>query len=257
MSNSHKLGMVFALTLTTFYSFAITKNFTCLKKNETDSIFFLIYNQDFQKAEDLLSNSTVILKPIEYNLLTTDLFWWKALSVNNENDFNALESYLLKKLGTSEKLNNRNYLEELIYLNYLIRLMTIKNQYVKILKYFFQINSIVEKVDNSVLSGEEQNIFEIYSAVFNITKSKFFFTKQQFRFENIQILKKYMASSNQIHKTISCYFLAKIYAEIEKSPDQSLLYFSFLNNLYPENKIFRHELTTAKLKSKNNIKPDL
>lgn len=223
-------------------------------ENETDSIFFLIYNQEFSTAEAALSHSRNNLNPLIYNLLNTDLIWWKAISSNKEKDFKILEKDLSKKLSNTGKLASENKLEELVYLNYLIRLMSIRNQYLKMFGYFIQINSLIETVDNSNFSEEERNIFEIYKAIFYISKSKLVFTKPQYKYDNIEILKGYMESSSLVNKTISCYFLAKIYSEIEKSPEQTLQYYNHLCNIYPNNKIFRNELSLILQKIKVRIK---
>lgn len=245
MSYLHKLLLVCALALIAFYSFPISDNQVYINRNDTDSIFFLIYNQEFSTAEAALSLSRKNLKPLIYNLLNSDIIWWKAISSNKENDFKILENDLFKKLSNSEKLSSANKLERLVYLNYLMRLMSIRNQYLKMFGYFLQINSLIETIDNSGFSDEERDIFEIYKAIFYISKSKLLFTKPQFKYDNIEILKRYLESSNLINKTIACYFLGKIYFEIEKSPEQAIKYYSKLCQLYPNNMIFKNELLSC------------
>jgi hypothetical protein len=167
-----------------------------------------------------------------------------------------LENDLSKKRSNTVNLASENKLEELVYLNYLIRLMSIRNQYLKMFGYFIQINLLFETIDidNSDFSDEERNIFEIYKVIFYISKSKLVFTKPQYKYDNIEILKGYMESSSLVNKTISCYFLAKIYSEIEKSPEQTLQYYNQLCNIYPNNKIFRNELSLILQKIKVRIK---
>ena len=233
------------MTLIPYFSFPATDNSVYIKRNETDSIFFLIYNQEFSTAEAALSHSRINLNPLIYNLLNTDIIWWKAISSNKENDFKILENDLSKKLSNIEKLSSAHKLERLVYLNYLMRLMSISNQYLKMFGYFLQINSLIETIDNSGLTDEERNIFEIYKAIFYISKSKLIFTKPQYKSGNIEILKGYLESSSLINKTIACYFLAKIYSEIEKSPEQAIEYYSKLCQLYPNNMIFKNELLSC------------
>ena len=250
ISGFHNMALKNLIFLFALIGLLINKSKVYGYENKVDSIFFHIYNQQFDKAENELAYSKQKLKPLEYNLLTTDLFWWKAISSNKENDFKILESYLSKKLSTSEKSSFGNNLNDLIYLNYSLRLMSINSQSLKMLKYFIRINKFIDSFDNSNLSIEEQNIFEIYKAIFNFSKSKLFFTGTQFKNDNIKILKKHLRSSNLLNKTIACYFLAKIYSEIEKLPEQAVEYYSKLCQLYPNNMIFKNELLSVQLKTK-------
>lgn len=108
--------------------------------------------------------------------------------------------------------------------------------------YFFRINKIIKTLDSSNLSPEEQSIFNIYKAVFNISKSKLLFLNTKIKNDNIIILKKYQESASLINKTITNYFLAKVYYELNKSPDQAKIHYLELCKLYPNNKIFRTAL---------------
>ena len=235
-------------------AFAACSSYTSMvygNENDTDSIFFHIYNQQFDKAENELIHSKQTLKPLTYNLLTTDLTWWKAISLNNKVDFNILEINLTEKLSKVEKLSSQNNLEELLYLNYLIRLTAIKNQPFRMLNYFIRINKFIESFDNSNLPVEEQNIFDIFKAVFNISKTKVLVINTGIKNENLKILKGFQESSSLINKTTACYFLGKIYFEIEKSPEQAIEYYSKLCELYPNNMIFKNELLSVQLKIKS------
>jgi len=248
LSGLYKLSFFSVLILMTIYSFSATYETDKSCKTKTDSIFYLVYNQEFGAAEVALIQSKNKLNPLIYILLTIDLFWWKTICSNHIDNFDSFENQLKMKLKNAENLNKRNYLEELIYLNYLIRITSIRNQYLKIPVYFIRLNSCFEKVNNSGYSVEEQNIFEIYKAIFNIGKSKYLLTKPGQKNDNIKILKKHCESQNIINKTIDCYFMAKIYSEIEKSSEQSLPYFNQLCVLYPENIIFQNELKKIKQK---------
>ena len=120
--------------------------------------------------------------------------------------------------------------------------MAKKKQPLKMFNYFFRINKIIKTLDSSNLSPEEQSIFNIYKAVFNISKSKLLFLNTKIKNDNIIILKKYQESASLINKTITNYFLAKVYYELNKSPDQAKIHYLELCKLYPNNKIFRTAL---------------
>lgn len=237
--------------LLAFVAYSSYTNKVYSNEDYTDSIFFHIYNQQFDQAENELIHSKQTLKPLTYNLLTTDLTWWKAISLNNKVDFDILENNLTEKLSKVEKLSSQNNLEELLYLNYLLRLTAINNQPFKMLNYFIRINKFIESFDNSSLPVEEQNIFDIFKAVFNISKTKVLVFNTGFKNENIKILKGFQESSSLVNKTTACYFLGKIYFEIEKSPEQAIEYYSKLCKLYPNNMIFKNELLSLQLKIKS------
>lgn len=218
--------------------------------NEIDSIFFHIYNQQFNKAEKELNLSKNWLKPFTFNLLTTDLKWWKTISSNNEVGFEIFEKELSEKLSKVENLANQNNFDELLYLNYLLRLAAIENQPLRMISYFLRINKFIESFNNSALPREEQDTYQIFKAVFNVSKSKVLIIGSGLKNENIKIIQGYKDSSNLVNKTIACYFLGKIYLEIEKSPENAIEYYSKLCQLYPNNMIFKNELVSIQLKMK-------
>ena len=110
--------LLFKWVLISFALIALSTNASPVNENSIDSIFFYIYNQQFNKAEKELILSKNSLNPITYNLLKVDFIWWKTLSLNNENDFELLEKDLSEKLSNIDNLSNHQKLEQLIYLNY-------------------------------------------------------------------------------------------------------------------------------------------
>lgn len=59
-----------------------------------NKIFDLIYNQKFCEAETELKASEAVMEKWGYRLLMLDLYWWKAISGNLEEDYQSLESVL-------------------------------------------------------------------------------------------------------------------------------------------------------------------
>jgi hypothetical protein len=228
--------MVFALQFC-FFFFANGASGT----TQTDSIFYYIYNQEFKQAERSLQKDRSNLPPNLYHLYETDLRWWKTLSQPQPNNFLGLEAFLQQQLKRLENHSFNPGIAELITLNYLMRLKAIQNQPFKLFTYYLRIQKLINNFDQSLLSPEERSMYEIYTAVFNVGKSKLLMNVK-LRDDSIEQIKKHQDSSQTNIQTIAFYFLAKIYIDIEKSPRQAAFYYSRLCARYPNNAIFRNDL---------------
>jgi hypothetical protein len=217
--------------------------------NENESlnrVFKLIYNQKFDSAMSELFISRNNLNPLKYKMLELDLYWWKALSSNSENDLNHFENILAKHFSGALNQNDSDKLGELICLSYSFRLSAIKNHYFSMMLNMIKMNKIVKQVEIDKMPGEEREIFMIYTAVFNIGKSKLFFNNPRLYNESIKVLERNITSINLVYQTISNYFLSKIYIEIEKVPAKAKVYCERLCKMYPGNEIFAHNLDLCK-----------
>ncbi|MFH1319812.1 MAG: hypothetical protein ABII90_04055 [Bacteroidota bacterium] len=216
------------------------------KEKGFNKIFNLIYNQQFREAHAELIQSKNNIERWNYQMLLLDLYWWKAISSNRDDDFAALES-VLKEYSTELKTTpNPDDLEELICLSYSLRLALIKNRLFSIVGNIYKINHIIEQFEIHELTIEQQDIFNIYLALFNIGKSKLFFYNPKLREEGIKVLESNLTSLNPVYQTISIYFLSKIYFELDKSPMKAMIYCEQLCKLYPDNKVFAHNLELCK-----------
>jgi hypothetical protein len=206
---------------------------------EFNRIFSLIYNQQYAEAKTELEFSTGKLDILESNMLHLDLYWWKAINNNNPGDYQKLEQILaegLKKYGKSQSENSFN---KLIFMSYSLRFSAFKNRYISLIGNMFKINQIIENLDTCALSQRNREIFNIYKAIFYICKSRFIIFNSELIKKSITTLEKGTNSSDLPVKTVSSYFLAKVYLEIEKSPDKAKKHFKWLLDLYPGNKIFQ------------------
>ena len=207
-----------------------------------NKIFDLIYNQKFGEAETELMASEAVLEKWGYRLLMLDLYWWEAISGNSEDDYQSLESVLNEYSALLNDSSNADDLEELICLSYSLRLALIKNRIFSILANIYRINRIIGGYDTERLTSEQQDVFNIYTAMFNIGKSRFLFTSPGKKAEGIKILEDNLTSPNKQYQTISCYFLSKIYFDLDKLPSKATIYCEKLCQLYPDNKIFAYNL---------------
>ena len=207
-----------------------------------EKVFDLIYKQQFSDASHELMQSKNQLDRWEYHILNLDLLWWEMISGDGTDDYGRLESALEKHSSDLRDIENPDNLEELINLSYTLRLAAVKKNSFLVMFTIFRINRIIERMDIGSLSTEQQEIFKIYTALFNISKSKLFFPGSKLRRESIEILESNLSSVNPVYQTISCYFLSKVYLEMDKSPAKAQIYCKQLCKIYPGNKIFLHNL---------------
>ncbi|MBW6500522.1 MAG: hypothetical protein K0B05_03930 [Bacteroidales bacterium] len=243
----YKAIVIFLTGLITLMMFhgaeALSQN---IEEKPFDKIFDLIYNQKFGEAETELRTSEVVMEKWGYQLLLLDLHWWKAVTGNSEEDYQNLESVLNEY---SARLNNSpdpDDLEELICSSYSLRLALVKNRIFAILANIYRINRIIGGYDTERLTSEQQDVFKIYTALFNIGKSRFLFTSPGLKAEGIKTLEDNLTSPNKQYQTISCYFLSKIYLDIDKLPSKAIIYCEKLCQLYPDNRIFAYNLDLSR-----------
>ena len=211
-------------------------------ENSFQEIFDLIYKQQFTEAHLELTKEKDELDKWEYHILYMDLLCWEALSGNTREDYDRFESALKNYSSALRKTREKDRLVELITLSYSFRLEAIRGNLISMMLDFLKINHIIQRFDTTMLSTDQQEVFKIYLALFNIGKSKLLFNNSRLREEGIKILEENLASTNPVYQTISRYFLSKIYLELEQSPAKARAYCEQLCNSYPANKIFSYNL---------------
>ena len=224
--------------------FCITNEFSGLYNSEEgfEKIFNLIYNQQFNEASLELVRAKNKLDKWEYHMLNLDLLWWEAVSGNSREDYARFESALENYSSDLKHRQGPDSLEELINLSYSFRLAALKSNLLPMMLDFLRINHIIQRLETDKLTMDQQEIFNIYLALFSIGKSKLLFNNTRLREEGIEILESSLTSLNPVYQTISCYFLSKIYLELEQSPAQARIYCEQLCKTYPGNKIFIYNL---------------
>ncbi|PID68860.1 MAG: hypothetical protein CR968_00725 [Flavobacteriia bacterium] len=204
----------------------------------TNEIFYHIYNQDFGVATQLLKDQKQNLRHTSYHWLLCDLEWWKAVAQNNPETYHDLETFLLQELDRVTPETHEQELLELIYLNYLVRLKSIQKERVKMLQYFFKIESFIKHFDASRLEGRYKSFYQIYLNIFKLTKQKYLPFTGIKKEPLINDLKQMTNSEELIDKTLATYFLVKVYLEITEEPYLVKGFVDDLVALYPRNKTF-------------------
>ena len=211
-------------------------------KSGLEKVFYFIYNQQFSDAENALQSLSSEPDTLVIEILETELKWWETMATYDNREFKLLEEQLKIKLENIPPQFQNRKLIELLYLNYLLRLAALNNNYFKTIGYIFRINKLIDDIPMENSDVLQQNIYAIIIAVYNVGKSKFLIFNDNFRQENIAVLTRFTNAESLIPKTLSYYFLAKIYTEIEKSPQKAKYCFSELHKMFPGNTIFAREL---------------
>ncbi len=204
-----------------------------------DSIFYHIYNLNFEKANIKLQTEKKHLSYIASNWLLCELKWWEVIQEQEDTSlYYEFQIYLEEKLEAVPKLKEENKLIEMVYLNYMLRLLAMKDKSLKMLKYLIQINRFIKEFDPNSLKLFEKDLYAIYHSVFLISKNKlkiFNRYNEQVLIDNIIERTK---SSRIIIKTTAQYFLIKIFIEIKETPELAKAYIDDFQRQYPNNPVF-------------------
>lgn len=233
---------IFWSLLTCLFVCAATNKAVSAQNDESklfNSIFSKIYNMQFDDAEKELLESKNMLENLKFQILYIDLFWWKTIDCNCEKESEHFKEIVDKFPIGLENTTAKNNLEELIIRSYKVRLYSYQNHYFNLVIESFKINRLLNTIENERLTPEYSELFGLYKAIFSMKND--FWSSSKMKSSTIQ-LQQYALSTNLIIKTISTYFLAKNYYDIEKKPEKALPYFNELTTMYPQNSIFKNYL---------------
>lgn len=217
----------------------LSSSFLLANEEQTiiEDIFFHIYNEEFDLAKKKLDSNKKNITDFSFSFLNSDLMWWIAIKKNDKKTFRDLQKYFENTLKNKKKSKNK-HLQEMIYLNYLIRLSAIQNNKTDLLIYFLRLNSFIDSFKSNTLSMEQTRLFNLYHSVFLISKSKYI-PFYAINIENeIQKIQKYSKSNNLIEKTLSLYLLSKIQIDIMNKPQLAKENISELLKIFPKNTTF-------------------
>lgn len=87
------------------------------KHSAIDTIFTLIYNQQYEKADSLLIASNDQFDAFYSDILKMDLYWWRYVTISSNNELQQLNQ-LLKDFNLPGRNKLDFKLKELITLSY-------------------------------------------------------------------------------------------------------------------------------------------
>jgi len=216
-----------------------------------DSVFSLIYRQKYNAAERLLLDNKANIDPIYFAVLEIDMSYWKNVTGTSDRHYAKFET-LLKSYQTTAPETRQQKAIELIRLSYQLRYELKRFQLFNAIstrKETLQLFNELKK-DSTQLNKNQQELFELYQALityFDLYLKPFFAKKKHAQTEILtQTMDKLTTSDQQMVKTLSTYFLGKIYLKYENKPQKAHPYLKWLQNTYPENQTFRELFSECK-----------
>lgn len=214
----------------------------------SDSVFTLIYRQKYNDAERLLLDNKANIAPIYFAVLEIDMSYWQNVSDASDRHYARFET-LLKNYQTAAPETRQQKAIELIRLSYQLRyelkrfrLLGAISTRKKTLELF---NTL--KAHSKQLDKNQQELFELYQALilyFDGYLKPFFAKDKNTQTEALtQTMHTLTLSDQRMVKTLSSYFLGKIYLKYEKAPEKARPYLQWLQSSYPENQTFQKLLS--------------
>lgn len=151
-----KLFIFFLLSL--FY----LQSQASISDSTANEIFTLIYQQNFEAAENQLNSEKEQLDKFYYLLLNLDLHWWKYRTINTKHDSKKLED--LFYLPDTRKETKWQKVKQLLTISYKIRFQKTKLNFIGMFSSRSEIKEIIDQIKPVELSlnGEQIELIEAY-----------------------------------------------------------------------------------------------
>lgn len=227
--------------------------FSNKKESTVNCIFALIYNQQFDAAENMLATEKDVLDPFYSIVLNTDLQWWKYSISRSKEDAQSLK-ISLNNIDNCTESKQGNKINVLIQKSYELRYERKRYNLIGGMFIRSEINQLLSDINSEQipLSGEQLELFRLYVSMFQYFEfiNPFsIFSKPVERLIPLAEIEKYASKNDLILNTLAHYFLGRIYQKVEKEPLKAKVHFEVLSEKFPENKLFKEymEECTSKL----------
>ncbi len=214
-------------------------------ENDTivDQIFTLIYNQEFDLAETILSARSEKLDSFFVNILRLDLYWWKFSMTNSKADFAKLKN-VLESLNSSGLVSTKEKIIYLIQSSYKFRYEVSRYNFIEAIILRSDIRKQITELKKEKLpfNNERLKLFDLYISLFQYSDNSInpflINTKSQACLNSLSALEKYSHEDDLIVSTLAHYFLGRIYTKVEKRPEKGQAHFRILAQRFPQNSLF-------------------
>jgi hypothetical protein len=207
------------------------------QKDKAESIFKLIYNFDFEKADSMLKVNELDEEVTE--LLKTDLLWWKMISVKNETVFRSFLDSLDKREKSVDFWKSSK--GKIAYRSYKIRYELAIQQNFNAFFDYLSLKKMLKEERNLPGRHEMSELYNKYIVFLNILENYYFFSRYS-KPASSKLLESIVDdcnSSNLITRTLSHYFLFKFYHDVEPDFANAWKHAEQLSEMYPGNFVFR------------------
>jgi hypothetical protein len=224
------------------------------KETAVDTVFSLIYNQQYQEADSFLEASGNKFDAFYTDILKLDLYWWRFVTTRSSDDSRQL-NLLLKNFSTSGN-NELDYrLKELITLSYRVRYEFKRYNIPGALIFRSKIKNLLAELNQEILPFSENRLklFDLYNELFSYFDNvinPFFIENKRIERENALVkIERFTHDDDLIVATLARYFLGRIYMSIENDPAAARKYFRILSTQYPGNIHFSEYFATCNEKA--------
>lgn len=240
----------FVFTIVFITSFQ-SLGFSTEKDSIVNSIFTSIYNQQFIRADSLLSEQKEQLDLFYYDILRIDLFWWKYSTTRSKTDAVNLTDLLEDYIET--EINSEGKIKQLIGKSYLLRYQRKRYNLIGVYGLRSDINQLLSELKRNELpiAGNELKLFDLYMTLFQYFEyvNPFsIWSKTPERNRYLLKLEEFVKEENLIINTMAHYFLGRIYQKVERDPNNGKTHFKILSAKFPENKLFIEHLADCEQK---------
>ena len=227
------ISLTFVVVCFSGYSNSVPEN--------VETVFMLIYNQQFSKADSILNNPTDNYDRFYHDILKLDLYYWEYSVEDNSEKSRQLQEFLAK-FNVEKDIKVDVRLKELIFLSYSVRYELKRFNIPGAVILRTKIKKLLSEINEDKLHYPENRLklFDLYKVLFtyfdNVFNPLFRESKRLERESALHKIEQFSNDDDLIVNTLANYFLGKIYLNIENNPPKSKIHLELLLEKYPENK---------------------
>jgi len=216
-------------------------------------VFTLIYNQQFDRASQVLAAKKDSLGNFYSGILALDLAWWKYISRNNRDDLDQF-ARIAGEYRSSGDNSADGKIKRLIGLNYSLRYEIMQANFFKAGILHLKIKSQLRETGRLVAENNPgpAKLFELYRNLFYYFEKRYLPFSGTPKSEALAVLESYSSDEDLIVNSLANYFIGKIYLEVERQPGKALNYFEILSARFPGNEIFKGLTQSCSQKSQSH-----
>lgn len=220
-------------------------SFSAEKDSIVNKVFKLIYNEKYLEAHNEISANHTMLDYFYADILKMDLLWWEFVQSNNNGNKQVDFVSFMEKFEHAQANSSELKLRQLIKNSYQIRYELKCYNFIKVINTRSTLKKLLSEITSEefILPKDGIKLLELYKTLFiyfdNLINPLFNKNKRQIRTSALAQINQFSKDDNLIIRTLSLYFLGKIYLNIEKEQDLGIRCFTELSDYYPNNSLFK------------------
>ncbi|QIA06358.1 hypothetical protein [Draconibacterium halophilum] len=228
------------------FLFLGSQGFASPQDSLVESIFNEMYNQHYSKAEEMLRTKKNDIDSVLFAVFSVDMSYWKNVTGTDTPDYPAFENDL-QLLSPTNPTSSTQQAIRLVTLSYQLRYELKRFKLIKAISTRQETKALFTSLNtNEALPPEQQELYELYSALFqyfdNYLKPFFVSDKTENCSKALKTMTGLYQSESRITKTLVAYFLGKTWLKYENDPSNAVGYFQWLTKNFPGNIKFKELL---------------